>query len=109
MKSLQTRMLAIIGPGLLGICASASQATAQNTANGSFRLSHEILWQNAAIPAGEYAFATPSLAGSEPMLVRGPKGVVFQLLTVISDNHSDRPNALILERRGRLSSFARWN
>jgi hypothetical protein len=43
---------------------------------------------------------TPSLAGSKPMLVRGPKGASFQLAAVVSHNHSDRPSVLILERLG---------
>jgi hypothetical protein len=100
MKSLRTRMLAITGLGLLGICACANQATAQNTVTGSFTLSHEIHWQSVTLPAGDYTFSTPSLAGSKPMLVRGPKGASFQLPAVVSHNHSDRPSFLILERLG---------
>ena len=100
MKSLRARMLAITSLGLLCICACANQTTAQNTVTGSFTLSHEIRWQSATLPAGDYTFSTPSLAGSEPMLVRGPKGASFQLPAVVSHNHSDRPSVLILERLG---------
>jgi hypothetical protein len=100
MKLLRTRILHIAGIGLLGVCAYPNQATAQNMVNGSFTLSHEIRWQSATLPAGDYTFSTPSLAGGEPLLVRGPKGASFQLPAVVSHNHSDRPSVLILERLG---------
>lgn len=100
MKSLRTRMLAIAGFGLLGISACANQAGAQNVVNGSFTLSHEIHWQGATLPAGDYTFSTSSRSGKEPMLVRGPKGAVFQLPGSVSHDWSDKPSVLILERRG---------
>jgi hypothetical protein len=101
MKSLQTRILAIAGLGLLGICASASQAAAQNTVKGSFTLSHEIRWQNATLPAGDYTFSIPSTVGKEPMLVKGPSGAVYELPAVTSYKQSDQASFLILEQRGK--------
>lgn len=100
MKPLQTRMLAIASFGLLGICAGASQAGAQNAVNGSFTLSHEIRWQGATLPAGDYTFTTSSSSGREPMLVKGPKGAIFQLPGALSYDRSDKPSVLILERHG---------
>jgi hypothetical protein len=100
MKSLQTRILAIAGLGLFAICASAGQAGAQNAAKGSFTLTHEIRWQNATLPAGDYTFSIASSSGMTPMVVKGPNGSVFELGTVISNRHSDRASVLILEQRG---------
>jgi len=101
MKSLQTRILAIAGLGLLGICASASQSAAQNTVTGSFTLSHEIHWQNTTFPAGDYTFSIPSKVGREPMLVKGPSGAAYELPAVTSYKHSDQAGVLILEQHGK--------
>lgn len=101
MKSLQTRILAITGLGLLGICASASQSAAQNTVKGSFTLAHEIRWQNETLPAGDYTFSIPSKVGREAMLVKGPSGAVYELPAVTSYKPSDQASVLILEERGK--------
>jgi hypothetical protein len=100
MKSFQNRILAIAGLGLFTICASASQAAAQNTVKGSFTLSHEIRWQKATLPAGDYTFSIRSTIGKDLMRVNGPNGSVFELGSVISNCHSDQASILVLERRG---------
>jgi hypothetical protein len=99
MKSFN-RILAIAGLGLFGICASAGQAAAQTVAGGSFTLSHEIRWQNATLPAGDYTFSLNSVSVLKPMTIKRPNGSVFELAAVVSDRHIDGPSVLILEQRG---------
>jgi hypothetical protein len=106
MKSFQNRILAVAGLGLFAICANAGQAAAQSRVQGSFTLSHEVRWQNANLPAGDYTFSLSSTARMTPMIVRGPKGAVFELASVISERNTNQPSVLILEERGG-TSFVR--
>jgi hypothetical protein len=106
MRSLTNRILAIAGLGLFGMCAVAGSTPAQNRVNGSFTLSHEVRWQSARLPAGNYTFSLASTDRMTPMIVTGPNGSVFELAVVISQRHSDKPSALILERRAG-TSFVR--
>jgi hypothetical protein len=93
------RILAIAGVGLFGICASAGQAAAQTVAGGSFTLSHEIRWQNATLPAGDYTFSLNSVSVLKPMIIKGSNGSVFELAAVVSDRRIDGPSVLVLEQR----------
>jgi hypothetical protein len=99
MKSFRNPILAIAGLGLFGICASADQAAAQSVAGGSFTLPHEIRWGRANLPAGDYTFSLNSASAMNPMIVKGPKGAVFEFAATVSDRHFDGPSVLILERR----------
>jgi hypothetical protein len=93
------RILAIASFGLFGVCVSAGQATAQSVAGGSFTLSHEIRWGRANLPAGDYTFSLNSTSAMSPMIVKGPKGTVFELAAAVSDRRIEGPSVLILERR----------
>lgn len=77
----------------------ASTASAQNAAQGSFTLTHEIRWQNATLPAGDYTFRLKSAVRGDAMTVTGPNGSVFEIASVI-DHKGDGPSILKLERRG---------
>src|ERR1700740_31562 len=100
MKNHINRLFAIAAIGILGACVSAIPAAAQNKIQGRFTLSHEIRWQNANLPAGDYTFVMESSSRTSPMVVTGPNGSVFQLPSVISQTKAGNRSALILERRG---------
>ena len=91
------RLLTAAAIGLLGACAFVTPASAQNGVAGRFTLSHEIRWQNATLPAGDYTFKAESR--HSPMIVTGPNGSMFELASVV-DNKADGANVLKLERRG---------
>jgi hypothetical protein len=98
MRSFQNRILAIIGSGLFAVCAFAGSTPAQNRVSGSFTLSHEVRWQNANLPAGDYTFSLASTSRMSPMIVTGPNGSIFELASVISERHANKPSVLVLER-----------
>jgi hypothetical protein len=100
MKSFHIRILAIVGLGLLAVCAGASQASAQNVAVGSFTLSHQIRWGQTNLPAGDYTFTLSSFSAMKPMIVKGPNGSVFEFAAVIGKAETSGPSVLILEPRG---------
>jgi hypothetical protein len=88
----------MIGFGLIAVSAFAGSTPAQNRVSGSFTLSHEVRWQNVNLPAGDYTFSLASTARMSPMIVTGPNGSVFELASVISERHANKPSVLVLER-----------
>ncbi len=98
MKAQLSRIFTVAAVGFLATCVSAIPASAQNI-KGSFTLSHEIRWQNATLPAGDYTFSRESTARMNALIVTGPNGSVFELASVISERKADGPSVLILERR----------
>ena len=46
-----------------------SLASAQEPARGQFTLSHEVHWENAKLPAGDYAFSFDPYSGSRMLIV----------------------------------------
>jgi len=94
-----TRILAIAAIGFASICASVNPASAQNAFQGRFTLAHEIRWQSAVLPAGDYTFAMESTAMPCTMIVRGPNGATFELSSSTDKRTVEGPSVLILERR----------
>jgi hypothetical protein len=99
MKTQLSRIFAIAAVGLFAVCASPRPASAQSV-RGSFTLSHEVRWQKANLPAGDYTFSSASTERTKPMIVTGPNGSVFELASVISYDPGNQASVLILERRG---------
>lgn len=99
MKAQLSRIFTVAAIGFLAACVSAIPASAQNI-KGSFTVSHEIRWQNATLPAGDYTFSRQSTARRSALIVTGPNGSVFELASAISERKADGPSVLILERRG---------
>jgi hypothetical protein len=93
------RLFAVVAIGFLSASTFVASAFAQNAAQGSFTLTHEIRWQNATLPAGDYTFQLKSASRGNAMTVTGPNGTVFQLASVI-ERKADGPSILKLERRG---------
>ena len=106
MKTQLSRILSMAAIGFLSACVSANPASAQNKVEGSFTLSHEIRWQNANLPAGDYTFSLQSTERTKPMIVTGPNGSIFEFASVISESKANGRSVLILEPRGD-TSFVR--
>jgi len=99
MKVQFTRLFTIAAVGLFSVAASALPAAAQGQYVGHFTLPHEVRWQNANLPAGNYSFTIPSLTAMSPMTVTGPNGSVFEMARWVSDGRGNAPNVLIIEQR----------
>jgi hypothetical protein len=101
MKFQINRLFAIAAVGLFSVVASALPAAAQARIEGHFTLSHEVRWQNATLPAGDYKFSLPSATMTSPMFVTGPNGTIIEVTHVISFEQNNRPSVMTLEQRGR--------
>ena len=100
MNTLRNRILTVVAVGLLSVGFSASASHAQSMYKGSFTLAHDVRWQNATLPAGDYTFSVQSTTRSKPVLVTGPAGSTFQLPLITSETTTSGPSKLILEWRG---------
>jgi hypothetical protein len=67
---------------------SPSLASAQDE-GGRFTLPHEVHWQNAIVPAGDYSFTLQSVGSSEMLTLRKLSGVPASFMLMV--NHSDAP------------------
>jgi hypothetical protein len=97
MKS--SRLLAIAAFLLAAVCSTATPASAQAVVKGSFTLTHEVCWQNATLPAGNYTFEMKSLAAPSTIIVKGPNGYQFVTANVADENAGEQ-SMLIVENRG---------
>ena len=80
---------------------ASSPASAQENARGNFTLTHDVRWQNAVVPAGEYRFSLDS-DGPASMLVltklSGPRtGFMFMVHDTDEIKPSSNLNRLVLE------------
>jgi hypothetical protein len=100
MKSLRNRILTLVAAGLMAVGFGASASQAQSIYKGSFTLDHDVRWQNATMPAGDYTFTVQSSTRSKPVLVTGPNGTVFQMPLVTAETKIADQSKLILEWRG---------
>ena len=97
MKS-QNRIAMIAAFAFAAVCASAVPASAQSACKGSFTLSHEVRWQNATLPAGDYTFDMQSVNTPSRMIVKGPNGSKF-IAAVVADENAGEDSMLIVENR----------
>jgi hypothetical protein len=102
MKSLRNRMLVIATFALAAVCASATPAAAQAACKGSFTLSHEVRWQNATLPAGDYTFEMKSVTSPSLITIKGPNGYQF-VTALVADEKAFEQSMLIIEHRGNAS------
>jgi len=103
MTSLRNRMPVIAALVLTAVCASATPATAQGVYKGSFTLPHEVRWQNATLPAGDYTFEMKSLEASSLIRINGPKGSQF-IPALVADEKVTEQSMLVIETRGSISA-----
>jgi hypothetical protein len=106
MKSLRNRMLVIAAVTLAVVCASAVPASAQLVCQGSFTLSHEVHWQTATLPPGDYTFEMQSLASPSRIILRGPNGSSFISALVANEEADNDQSMLVVENRGGRSTIA---
>src|SRR5258706_8529692 len=105
MKSLRYRMLVIAAFARAAFWVSATAASAQLVCKGSFTLSHEVRWQNATLPAGDYTFVMQSLGSPSRITLKGPNG--YQFITALVENKTDsNQSMLIVENLARRSTIA---
>lgn len=105
MKSLRNRLLVIAAFALAVVFASATPAAAQAVFHGSFTLSHEVRWQNATLPAGDYTFDMPSLKTPSLLTLKGPSGYVF-ITAIVTDEKPVEQSTLIIENHGSRSDVS---
>jgi hypothetical protein len=98
MKSLRIRALIIVAFALTAVFASAVPASAQVAFQGKFTLSHQVRWQKATLPAGNYTFEIQSLA-TPRIVLRGPNGPQF-INGFITDQMAVGQSMLIVENHG---------
>lgn len=98
MKSLRNHALIIVALALAGVLASAVPASAQVALRGSFTLHHQMRWQNAILPAGDYTFEMPSIA-TPRITLRGPHGPQF-ITASVADEKVIGQSVLVVENRG---------
>jgi hypothetical protein len=105
MKSFMNRVLVLAAFALAVVCASAIPVSAQVACQGHFTLSHEVRWQNAILPPGDYSFEMKSVAAPSLITVKGPNGSQFITATVADDKNIDQ-SMLIVENRGGRSTVS---
>jgi hypothetical protein len=77
-----------------------SLASAQEKAQGRFTLSHDVRWQNALVPAGEYRFSLDSDGASGMLVLTKLSGARTGFLLMVHDTDQVKPsglNRLVLE------------
>jgi hypothetical protein len=103
MTSLRNRMLVVATLALAAIFASATPAAAQQIYKGSFTLTHEVRWQNATLPAGDYTFEIKSISVPSLITVKGPNGSSFIPALVANDKVIEQ-SMLVIETHGSISA-----
>jgi hypothetical protein len=76
---------------------SPSLATAQD-ARGSFTLSHDVRWQNAVVPAGEYRFSVENKGPSELLMLRRICGSPVGFMLLVTDTETESKVAITPSR-----------
>ena len=77
-----------------------SRASAQETAHGHFTLKHEVHWQNAIVPAGDYRFSLDSDSAAGMLVLSKISGTRTGFLLMVHDTDESKPSdhsRLVLE------------
>jgi len=99
MKSIRNRMLVIAAFALAAVCVSVIPVSAQSAVKGSFTLPHEVQWQGATLPAGDYTFDMKSLGTPARIIIHGPNGFRF-ITALVADEKSSERSMLLVQQRG---------
>jgi len=70
-----------------------SLASAQEAA-GRFTLSHEVHWQNAIVPAGEYRFTLEPSGPADMLTLRKVSGKGAGFVMLVTDTQTSKPSDL---------------
>jgi hypothetical protein len=73
---------------LSAVSFAPSLASAQDE-GGSFRLSHEVHWQNAVVPAGEYRFTLQTVGPSTMLRLTRLTGAPASFMLMVNDREED--------------------
>jgi hypothetical protein len=92
MKSIRRFVYAAV-LALSALNFAPSLASAQDVA-GTFTLSHEVHWQNAIVPAGEYRFALAPEGPWELLTLRKVSGSGAGFMVLVNDTDTSRPSDL---------------
>jgi hypothetical protein len=91
---------AVLTLGTLSLLPGAASA---QSARGTFKLSHEVHWQNALVPAGTYNFSLEPKGPSDLLTLRNISGGRAAFMILVSDIGSSRfsnLNRLVMVSRG---------
>jgi hypothetical protein len=86
MKSIRNYVYAaitILAAAALNLAPTA--ASAQEPAHGKFTLTHEVLWGNAKLPAGDYEFSFDPDGGSRMLTLNKLSGVRAGYMLLVPD------------------------
>ena len=100
--STRTSIRKYLYTGLLAISSlsvSPSLASAQEIARGRFTLAHNVHWQNAMVPAGEYRFSVEADGPSSVLTLSKLDGRRTGFLLVVHDTDGGAvgPSRLVLQ------------
>ena len=68
-----------------------SLASAQEEAHGTFTLTHDVLWQNAVVPAGEYKFSFNSEEFPRMLMLSKLSGARTGYMLMVRDSEEAKP------------------
>jgi hypothetical protein len=98
-------MLVIAAFAAAAVFASAIPASAQDACQGSFTLTHEVHWQNATLPPGDYTFRMKSVDTPSRIILKGPNGYQF-ITALVADEKAGEQSMLVIENRGNRSTVS---
>jgi hypothetical protein len=95
---------------LSALTFAPSLASAQDE-GGTFTLTHEVHWQNAVVPAGEYKFTLQAMGPSEMLRLRKISGAPasFMLLVNDTDANSSETAGLVIDSKAGESYVSAMN
>ncbi|MGA8153152.1 MAG: hypothetical protein WB952_19530 [Terriglobales bacterium] len=101
MKTLRSfRSIVFLAVAALGLLAGSSAA--QTVAHGKFSLEHEVHWQNALVPPGEYEFFVNRTGGAQFLMLQrtgvGSAGFFLMIPTSAPADTSGIDKLLIVHR-----------
>ena len=98
--------IAVFTLGSLGLLSGSAFA---QSASGNFTLTHEVIWQNAVVPAGEYRFSIESRGPSALLTLRSLNGAREGFLILVNEvgsaKYAETSRLVMVSRAGR--SFVR--
>ena len=102
---MKLRNLAYTAPLVLSSLALAHGSASAQTARGAFTLPHEVRWQNASVPAGEYEFSLDAKGPSQLMMLRQRDGGHVSFMLLVSNTGpaltGDTDRLVLISREGK--------
>jgi hypothetical protein len=101
MKSV--RKFAYVGMlALSSLTLTSTFASAQN-ARGTFTLTHNVRWQNVAVPAGDYKFSVELRGPSEMLTLSKVSGASSGYMILVNDADTNAPGGAATSENGKLT------